>query len=509
VLNYEGDQGQKALDDLNRILPLEPNNSSLLDLAGEVYLELNRPADALKALSAALRLDPNSRQILIHYARALERDGQTQQAMAVLQKFQKIPPSSPRPYSGLFKYLSLPVAKQQQQYVANLERNSQMNPQDMILRYRLGRAYLLQGKISEAKQSFAVVLESSSDARLLGKCGAALVSAGDYLEARPFLEKAVEADPGNTGARLDLAIAQFHSAGAQQALSILDGTPLNARQGDYYLLRAQILDAKGKPAEAAQDLNRGLAAQPTRPDLYFAGVLFLVKHGQLNQAISFLQKAVESLPDSPQLLLAETITYGLAQQFEAAKKVLSEIETKWPEWDEPYLIHGFILVGQAKMPEAKPLLETAIALGARDPLAYYNLALVDMESFPPQVEEAKKAIEKALQADPNDAYIQSLAGKIAYEQKDYPASIEHLSEAIRLWPNMVEAHQTLSAAYRALGEKDKSVAELKEVLHIKQQIRAPDQAPPSPIENLLFSVPSALPPAIPSGLQSKGLPKAP
>jgi len=58
---------------------------------------------------------------------------------------------------------------------------------------------------------------------------------------------------------------------------------------------------------------------------------------------------------------------------------------------------------------------------------------------------------------------------------------------------MIEAHQALSGAYKALGEKEKSVAELKEVLRIKQQSRSADQAPPFPAATLLFSV---RPPAI-------------
>ena len=52
---------------------------------------------------------------------------------------------------------------------------------------------------------------------------------------------------------------------------------------------------------------------------------------------------------------------------------------------------------------------------------------------------------------------------------------------------MVEAHETLSATYRALGEKDKSLAELREVLRIKAMPDA-DQEAPSEARSLLFSV---------------------
>lgn len=58
--------------------------------------------------------------------------------------------------------------------------------------------------------------------------------------------------------------------------------------------------------------------------------------------------------------------------------------------------------------------------------AYYNLALADNHITPPDEEGARHAIEAALGLSPADAYIQSLAGKIADERKDYQAALEHL-----------------------------------------------------------------------------------
>ena len=139
------------------------------------------------------------------------------------------------------------------------------------------------------------------------------------------------------------------------------------------------------------------------------------------------------------------------------------------------------------------MLETAIALGAEDPLTYYYLALAITHATPEDHESAEKAITEALKRSPGDPFACSLAGKIAYANKDYAAAVDHLKTALRAWPDMIEAHQALSGAYKALGEKEKSVAELKEVLRIKQQSRSADQAPPFPARTLLFSV---RPPAI-------------
>src|SRR2546425_1378360 len=128
---------------------------------------------------------------------------------------------------------------------------------------------------------------------------------------------------------------------------------------------------------------------------------------------------------------------------EESRKRLTGMESRWPEWSQPYLINGIILSGHAKFAEAKPLLEIAVALGSNDAAAYYNLALADIDIIPPDIEGAHQAIEKALRLNPDDAYIQSLGGKIAYERKDYQAALEHLNAAVRIWPDMAEAHQSL------------------------------------------------------------------
>jgi hypothetical protein len=53
---------------------------------------------------------------------------------------------------------------------------------------------------------------------------------------------------------------------------------------------------------------------------------------------------------------------------------------------------------------------------------------------------------------------------------------------------MAEAHQTLAGVYKAVGDKEKSIAELQEILRLKQANPTADQTPPFPMEKLLFSV---------------------
>ena len=54
-------------------------------------------------------------------------------------------------------------------------------------------------------------------------------------------------------------------------------------------------------------------------------------------------------------------------QEENEEKTLTEIGSRWPEWDRPYLVHGLVLERAGKRDEARRKLRTAQALGSRDP----------------------------------------------------------------------------------------------------------------------------------------------
>jgi len=279
----------------------------------------------------------------------------------------------------------------------------------------------------------------------------------------------------------------FHVTGPEAGLKELDRTPAGERNGDYFLLRAQVLDALGRPEEAGEALNQAFRAAPTRSDFYFQAALFLVKHDKNSEALELLQQATRLVPDAPELMLFRAVLLEMLKQPEEAKKLLAQMQSRWPEWGVPYLIHGVILETHLFFEEAKALLETAIALGENDPLAYYYLALATLNSTPDDAETIRKTISRAVQLSPEDPYIRLLAGRDALRRKEYATAIEHLTAALRFNPDLVEAHYALSAAYRASGNHEKFGAELEDAQRLEKEKGGEDSST-TPIRDLLFMV---------------------
>lgn len=178
----------------------------------------------------------------------------------------------------------------------NLQRDITTQPDNPALRVQLGKALLLQGKPDQAIEAFRAARNLSSNPELLATCGKLLSEYEQYAASREFLEPALAANPAGADLRLGLAIAVFHSAGAEEALKVLADTPVQQRKGDYFLLLAQVLDAMNRYEEAVEALNRGFATAPTRADLYFQAALFLIKHQQYEQAIRLLDKLTRPSP---------------------------------------------------------------------------------------------------------------------------------------------------------------------------------------------------------------------
>jgi tetratricopeptide (TPR) repeat protein len=467
-------------------LALSPHSAPILNNLGNHYLTEGKPQLARQAYLEAIAIDPNSGNANLQLARLSVGAGDGAGALTYLHR---LPPElRSQPAVELLHASALHLAGQGRAAHALLKGLEQQAGRDLRVAYSVGLTFASWKDNADAEQAFNRVLALHPDAETLGECGRTLLVHGQYALAQRFLEKAVSAGPAQTGAELDLAIAVYHTQGPSAGLSELDRVPANLRDANYLLLKAQMLDAEGKGKEAAGDLNQALGEATARPGFYFQAAQFLLKHGRYQQALDFSQHAVQRFPKSRRLTLIEAMSYGMTGHSAEGENLLKQIELRWPQWDQPYLIEGIMLVDHSHPRQAKPRLETAIRLGAHEAIAYYNLAEADMSPASPDLAGATRAIHEALQLDPSDPYAQSLAARIAFEQKDYPAAQQYAAAALRLWPDMLEAHQTLSAVYRALGEREKSAAELKAILRIKQKLRSPVQAPPRYPTRLLFSV---------------------
>jgi tetratricopeptide (TPR) repeat protein len=252
LLNIEEENAAAASADLKLYLEKQPEDFHALAHLGQAYLATGRADDAMEVLERANRLAPDSALVLVYYRRALEKTGRKQEAAAVLGRLRE---AGNREHSsqrrvGLVDYVSLSPADQRARYLANLRQNRAADPGNARLKISLARELLPEGKKDDGLEALRQAAAAAPQPETLVRCGKILLEAGEFQQARDLLEKAVHASPERSDARLDQAIALFRLHDADGALEELDRTPPADRKGDYYLLRAEILDARGKIQDA-------------------------------------------------------------------------------------------------------------------------------------------------------------------------------------------------------------------------------------------------------------------
>ena len=464
VLHTELGRPETALPDLRFVLAREPNNAGVLDRLGMTYVALDRPQEAIPLLQKAAQLAPQDSKIHFHLSRALSHAGRYDEAFAAAAEFRRLGPAKRRPRAGIVDFLSLPAEEQKEQLRTRVQKRMESDPDNAALQLDGMKLLLADGNAAEGAAAARRLMALKPSAALLAGAGRALLEAGQYRLAKEVLEQA-----GSPEAALDLAIATFHAVSPQAGLEQMARIPEAQRSGDYYLARGDMLDSTGATDAAASDLERALRAYPERAALYHRAALFLIRHGRVATALELLDRGLRVLPADPSLTLLKATALELAHKTEAAERLLAQMESRWPEWSEPCAVYGIVLATHGRFEEARRRLETALALGADDAVVWYYLAKSTRQAAPGEVDSARKHVERALELAPQDPAVLALAGRIAFEQKQYDRAAERLQAAIRLGPQLVEAHADLAKTYAALGRHQDEQAELERVRVIRER----------------------------------------
>ena len=378
ILLYLENKPESAVTDLefavSRIPPDTQESAAMLDRLGETYLALNRLRDAVPALRKAAQLSPNDPTVQLHLANALAEAGETAESDALMARFRQMRPGGRSPkVEGVVDYLSMTPEQRHELYRSRVEKAVHDHPEDINSQI-LYMKYLLSNGEMAAATAVALKLPSlKPGAAALADAGHVLLAARQYSPAKTLLGQAAVLY-SSPGVELDLAIAAFHAAGspteaANEGLRQLDGVPESSRRGDYYLARAQMLDAAGRAADAITSIRQGITAEPARPDLYWEAAVLMTNNHRAAELPALLDRAAQQLPDAWQIPVIRAAMLELGGKTDEALRILSEARNRWPEAAAIWVAQGMILAAHDHAEAAAQSLQTGIALGSHSPEA--------------------------------------------------------------------------------------------------------------------------------------------
>jgi tetratricopeptide (TPR) repeat protein len=424
ALFYLQGRPEAAVPDLEAAAAAQPDNGLILDRLGQAYRALDRLDDSIRTLRKASQLAPNEPTLVLHLANALAEAGQNAESETLMGRYRQMRPTqAPR---DLMRYLSLTPEQQRADYRARVEKAVRENPADPNAQLHYLKLSLEEGQTDQALKAAGAIASMKASPAILADAGRAMLEARQFASSRELLQKAV-ADDSSGALELPLAVAAFHSDGADAGLKHLQRVPESARDADYYLAQAQMLDAAGKSAAALASLDQALRLAPDRAEIYWQEVVFLKKDGRAKDALELLDRAANSMPQQlwfPVLRAALLESDGRTEQ---ALALLEDARRRWPEVAAVWAAQGMIAATHGPAEQARRLLETAVSLGARSPEVWACLADMTWVSAPDRIDDARRAIAEAVKVAPEDPTIQAVQHRIETKDRNQANVIEPAS----------------------------------------------------------------------------------
>ncbi len=287
LLAIEAGHPQAATAYLERALEIQPGQPVALLHLGEAWLELGNEGGARESFSKALAKPPGEAEENSPYAAAA--------------------------FYGLGRVAAF--AEDPELAARAFEEALELQPEAGALHYPLAQAYRKSGNLQKAKDRLAgggrgdisfpdsladaVAELAVSSGALLGRGSKALVN-GHLEEAENWYRKAIDANPRNTEARRNLAVALTRAGKNEEAQGVLEealrispAEPLLA----FDLANARL--ATGKVEGAIQSFERALVAAPEFEAAHFNLANTFMQTQRWTQARRHLERLLELSPGDP------------------------------------------------------------------------------------------------------------------------------------------------------------------------------------------------------------------
>jgi len=393
---------EEALDAYEKVMICDPRAEYISEKIPLLLLRLERTDEAALWLQRYLVEHPDDTGMRVLYAKVLQRQKKTVQAMQQYQLISERHPDDPAILLLLAEmYLSVNQLDKAQAIVERILSIDQTSYSGHVL---MARLLVLQEKPDEAIGRYQMALQRNWSSELQIELGELYIKTARYDEATALYKQIIEREDQNQTAR----IALVH----------------------VYLLQK-------KDEQALAELNRlkPIADQPGRVDLTIARIYAKQKH--YDKAISIVEKILEKENISEARFFLAVM---LAQEgkYERALKQVRLIDRKAPEYQEALFLQVRILQEQKRLEPARRLLEKSIvAPDLRNAEMYIMLAAIHQAQGKDDL--SKKVLLQGLEAYPNDENLLYEYGLYLENSGDHNAALQVMQQIIELKPDNAAA----------------------------------------------------------------------
>ena len=385
------------------------DDDTLADL-GEELLSLGFLEEAKLVFEHLLTVFPDADGLNIPLAEIAIENNLIDDAFIYLEKVGKDSDSYVQSLlvtADLYQVIGIPEVSE-----SKLKEAQRLMPDEPLILFALGELYFSNGQFQEAAAAYQELLEAQvteiSSISLNERLGSSHSMSGDFEDAIPFLEKALE--EGQTDDRLfQLAFTYLQLHENQKAIALLQQLRvLNPHYQSLYLSLGEALQEEEQLDEAQIVLAEGIKENPFQVDLYQLASENAYRLHDTEKAESLLKQALELGEKTDETRLTLSNLYLNENRFDEVIEVVQQMEEQGHPYGEWNLAHAYNELEEFDL--AKVHFEQAYQELSHEPEFLKEYAVFLREEG--QMEKAKELLQHYLQHEPGDTEAQSLLDDI-------------------------------------------------------------------------------------------------
>ena len=433
-----------AVEKLTEALSISPNDVMIYTKLAGVYSEMGEYDKALDAYNKVAELKPDDGYIYISMGNIYENQGKYKEALSAYNRVMVMCPEY------LYNYLNIAnVQYQLSDYKSAIENYNKFlstYSQHREARENLASSYLSDGNYQSAVNEYANIYTKNPSAfKDYSKYGLALFETKNYEKAAEFLEKAVDADPDNFSAHINLALSYQELGKNNLALSQYDAVfrqqpSLHSLRFDYGNLLAEM----NKDEAAIENYKIYIENFPQDVRAYQNIAIVYKRILKIDDAIANYEKALKLQKDKRDIELVKDLAecYHLNKDYSTAVKYYDEVLASEPDNYDVKYNKAVILHSTNKYVDAIDLYNELLKAKENDAVegnlvsAYIALGDEYLKSY--NYSLATEMFEKAIERGTSDsyAYFGLAQAYRACELND--KATEYFEKAIAMSPDRIE-----------------------------------------------------------------------
>jgi len=439
-----------------------------LSLLGLVQVHLARnDLGAAEAVAARLAQQAPNVQLTSYYQGLVNfRRGHFDEAAALMQPLVNASPETIQ-YRSLLGAIQLArgnVGQAEQQFLRVLA----VSPRDPAAAKLLAETRLRQQRPGAALDALRAVQDTAAEDPQIGLLsGIATMLSGNAEQGLLYLEQAAALDPTNELLKLQLARAYFATGRDAEASSLLTGSfGDDAHTIEANLLRLYAESRRGDAGSTADIAEELVADYPDDPRVLTAVAIHYQLNGEIDRARELFEHAAEFETDIVTARLFVVASLVQEGRQDEAELLLRQTIAQQPKNAQAIAGLAQLLAGRGAFDEAAELYSRA---AEHTTSVIPRLALVKMLLRQGSVNEAKRQLDTAAVAAPDNPEVIALSGVVALAEGRTDASVALLERAAELLPDRLGVSLALARARLANGQAAAARDTLLRVLELAPQ----------------------------------------